>query len=202
MTETIFRILAALIFFTGLGISAYFRSKADRDSGETLSLKDEGLVIKLTLRIGGLVLWMSMLGALIYPPLLAWSSVGLPAWIRWLGVGFGILSVGLTYWMFNNIGTGITPTVATRTEHQLVTSGPYRWIRHPLYTFGTLFFFSFALMLDSWFLAAMATLAIILLTIRLPQEEHFLIEKFGDEYREYMKTTGRYLPKFYRKDIP
>ncbi len=158
MNNEIFRIFAALTFFTGLSISAYFRSKADRDSGQKVSLKDEGRTVMLALRIGGLVLWLSVLGYLIYPPLLAWSKVGLPAWSRWLGVGLGFLSVGLIYWMFSSIGSGITPTVATRTEHQLVTSGPYRWIRHPLYTFGTLFFLSFALMIDSWFMGLMAIL--------------------------------------------
>lgn len=196
MNENIFRILAAIIFLTGISISIYFRSKADKESGEKVSWEQEGLFMILALRIGGLMLWLGTLGYLIYPPLLAWSKVGLPAWTRWLGVGLGIVCVYLIYWMFSSIGTGITPTVATRSEHKLVTNGPYRWIRHPLYTFGTSFFFSFALMADSWFIAAMAVLAIALLSIRLPTEEALLIEKFGDEYRNYMKRTGRYLPKF------
>ena len=195
MNENVFRILAGLMLFTGLGISGYFRRKADRDTGEKVSWENEGLFMILALRIGGLVLWFSMLGYLIYPPLLAWSQVGLPGWTRWIGVGLGIVCVVLIYWMFSSIGSGITPTVATRSEHKLVTKGPYRWIRHPLYSFGTLFFLSFALMADSWFIALMAALAIVLLSIRLPTEEAFLIEKFGDEYREYMKHTGKYLPK-------
>lgn len=195
MNENVFRILAGLMLFTGLGISGYFRRKADRDTGEKVSWEKEGLFMILALRIGGLVLWFSMLGYLIYPPLLAWSQVGLPGWTRWIGVGLGIVCVVLIYWMFSSIGSGITPTVATRSEHKLVTKGPYRWIRHPLYSFGTLFFLSFALMADSWFIALMAALAIVLLSIRLPTEEAFLIEKFGDEYREYMKHTGKYLPK-------
>jgi protein-S-isoprenylcysteine O-methyltransferase Ste14 len=196
MNENIFRILATIIFLTGISISIYFRRKADKDTGEKVSFEDEGRAMFLTLRIGGLVLWLSMLGYLIYPPILAWSKFGLPAWTRWLGVGIGITCIFLIYWMFSSIGTGITPTVATRSDHKLVTKGPYRWIRHPLYTFGTLFFLSFALMADSWFIAVMALLAITMLSIRLPNEERHLIEKFGNEYREYMKRTGRYLPKF------
>ncbi len=196
MNENIFRIFTAIILITGLSISAYYRRKADVDSGEKVSWKDEGLGMILALRTGGLVLWLSMLGYLIYPPLLVWSKVSLPEWIRWLGIGLGIVSVLLIYWMFSSIGSGITPTVATRSEHELVTKGPYRWIRHPLYTFGTLFFLSFALMIDSWFIALMAVLAIVLLSLRLPTEEALLIKKFGDEYRGYMKRTGRFLPKF------
>ena len=190
-----FRFLAALLFLTGIGISAYFRRKADKVSDEKVSWEKEGLPMILALRFGGLVLWLSMLAYLVYPVWLAWSKVSLPDWARWIGVMLGIVSVLLIYWMFSNIGTGITPTVATRSKHQLVTSGPYRWIRHPLYTFGTSLFFSFALMADSWFIALLAVLAIVLLSLRLPNEEAHLIEKFGDEYRDYMKRTGKFLPK-------
>jgi protein-S-isoprenylcysteine O-methyltransferase Ste14 len=195
MNENIFRVLSALILFSVLGISAYFRRKADRDSGEKVSVKDEGLLMTLTLRIGGLTLWFSALAYLINPAWMAWAKIGLPDWARWLAVGLGITCAGLLYWMFSNIGQGITVTVATRKNHQLVTSGPYRYIRNPLYTFGTTFFLAFALMTDNWFIAGMAVLALIALAIRLPNEEAHLIAKFGDEYRAYMKQTGRFLPK-------
>lgn len=195
MNENIFRVLAAIIFLIGISISGYFRRKADKETGEAVSWKDEGITMILLLRIGGIILWFSMIGYLIYPPLLTWSQIGLPEWARWLGVGIGTTCVFLIYWMFSSIGKGISPTVATRSEHKLSTSGPYRWIRHPLYTFGTLFFLSFALTADSWFIAFMAVVAILLLSIRVPNEEAHLIEKFGDDYREYMQRTGRFLPK-------
>lgn len=195
MNDNVFRILAAIIFVACLSISLYHRRKADKRSGEKVSWQDEGLPMILALRIGGLLLWFSAIGYLIYPPLLAWSKVGLPDWARWFGVGLGIVCAGLTYWLFSSIGQGISPTVATRTEHQLVTSGPYRWVRHPLYTVGSLNFIALALMADSWFIAAMAVLAFVLLAMRTPNEEAHLIEKFGDEYRAYMKRTGAYLPK-------
>jgi protein-S-isoprenylcysteine O-methyltransferase Ste14 len=195
MNENIFRILATVIFVTGLSISGYYRRKADRESAEKVSWQDEGIVMILVLRLGGLLLWFSVLGYLIYPPLLAWSKVGLPDWVRWLGVGLGIVCVPLIYWLFSSIGQGISPTVATRQEHRLVTSGPYRWVRHPLYSVGTLMFFAMALMADSWFIAVMAVVAFILLALRTPNEEAHLIEEFGDEYRVYIEHTGAYLPK-------
>jgi protein-S-isoprenylcysteine O-methyltransferase Ste14 len=146
------------------------------------------------IRLGGLVLWLSPLVYLFNPQWMAWSKIGLPEWIRWLGVGLGILCVFLIYWLFSSIGSGITPTSATRREHKLVTSGPYRWVRHPLYTIGSTFIVSFGLMADNWFIAALGLLAFILMALRTPKEEANLIEKFGDEYRIYMKTTGRFLP--------
>ena len=196
MNDNTFRVFATIIFITSIFISGYSRRKADRDTGEKVSWKDEGIVMILLLRVGGLLLWFSIIGYLIYPPLLAWSKVGLPEWVRWIGVGTGFICAILIYWLFSSIGSGISPTVGTRKEHKLVTHGIYRWVRHPLYSVGTSLFLSFAIIADSWFIAAMAILAFILLAIRLPNEEAHLIEKFGDEYREYIKTTGAFLPKF------
>jgi len=195
MNETIFRILAALILFTGIGISSYFRRKADKDTGEKISRKVDGTAMMTVIKLGGLVLWLSPLVYLINPQWMAWSKIGLPDWVRWLGVGIGILCVILIYWLFSSIGSGITPTSATRRKHKLVTSGPYRWVRHPLYTVGSSMFVSFGMMADNWFIAGLGVLAFILMALRTPKEEANLIEKFGDEYREYMNRTGRFLPK-------
>lgn len=197
MNENIFRILAALILFTGIGISTYFRRKADRDSGETISRKVDGTPMMTMIRIGGLILWFSPLIYLINPAWMAWSKIGLPEWARWLGVVLGILCVFGIYWLFSSIGSGITPTSATRKEHKLVTNGPYRWVRHPLYTVGSSLFIAFGMMADNWFIAMLGLLAFIGMAIRTPKEEANLVEKFGDEYRDYMKRTGRFFPKLY-----
>jgi protein-S-isoprenylcysteine O-methyltransferase Ste14 len=196
MNENIFRILAAVIFFTGIGISSYFRRKADRDTGEKISRSVDGSVMMNVIRIGGLILWLSPLVYLINPEWMAWSKLGLPEWTRWLGVGIGVLCVFGIYWLFSSIGSGITPTSATRMEHKLVTNGIYRLVRHPLYSIGSSMFVAFGMMADNWFIAVLGVLAFIGMAIRTPKEEANLIEKFGDEYREYMRRTGRFLPKF------
>ena len=195
MNETIFRILAALVLFTGVGISSYYRRKADRDSGEKISRKADGTFFMNLIRIGGLILWLSPLVYLINPAWMAWSKLGLPEGVRWLGVVLGVLCTAGIYWLFSSIGSGITPTSATRKEHKLVTSGPYHWVRHPLYTVGTSLFIALGLIADNWFIILLGVLAFIAMASRAPKEEANLIEKFGDEYREYMKRTGRYFPK-------
>ena len=198
MNENIFRILAALTLFACMGISIYYRSKADKETGEKISRKVDGTALMTAIRIGGLILWLSPFVYLINPRWMAWSKVGLPDSVRWLGVGIGVLCIFGIYWLFSSIGTGITPTSATRKEHKLVTNGIYHYIRHPLYTFGSSMFIAFGMMADSWIVAALGILTFILMAIRTPKEEANLIEKFGDEYREYMKRTGRFLPKFGR----
>lgn len=195
MNENIFRILAALILFTGSGISIYSRRKADRESGESLSRSADGTPMMLTIRIGGLLLWLSPIVYLLNPGWMAWSKIGLPEWARWFGFGLGLVNVGLIYWLFASIGTGITPVSATRKEHKLVTHGIYRWVRHPLYTIGSSLYISFGLMADNWFIILLAAVAFVAMAIRTPKEEANLIEKFGDEYREYMKRTGRFFPR-------
>jgi protein-S-isoprenylcysteine O-methyltransferase Ste14 len=195
MNENIFRILAAIVLFTGAGISIYFRRKADQESGEKVSRRVDGSLMMTVIKIFGLLLWFSPLVYLLNPQWMAWSKIGLPDELRWLGVVLGVLCVFCIYWLFSSIGRGITPTSATRTEHTLVTSGPYRWVRHPLYTIGCSLFITFGMIADNWFIALLGILAFIAMAIRTPKEEANLIAKFGDEYREYMKRTGRFLPK-------
>lgn len=197
MNENIFRILAAVILFSGMSISMYHRRKADKETGESLSRRADGSAMMTVIRVFGLVLWLSPLVYLLNPNWMAWSKMGLPDWTRWLGVALGALCVPGIYWLFSSIGTGITPVSATRREHKLSTSGPYRWVRHPLYTIGSSFIVSFGLMADNWFIALMGILAFIAMAIRTPREEANLIEKFGDEYRDYMRRTGRFLPKLF-----
>lgn len=195
MNETIFRIIAAGILITGMAISSYYRIKADKESGERLSRKADGNVLMTIIRIGGLMLWLSPFVYLINPAWMAWSKIGLPETVRWLGIGIGVLCVAGIYWLFSSIGSGITPVSATRREHKLVTNGIYRYVQHPLYTIGSSLFISFGMMADNWFIILLGTLAFIVMAIRTPKEEANLIEKFGDEYSEYMKQTGRFLPK-------
>lgn len=178
-------------------LSAYFRRKADREVGETVARKMDGNAMMVLIGLGGLALWLSPLAYLLNPRWMDWSKVGLPEWARWLGVGMGVLCVLGIYWLFSSLGSGITPTSATRREHRLVTTGIYRYIRHPLYTFGSALFVSFGLMADNWFIALLGILAFMLMAARTSKEEANLIAQFGDEYRTYMKRTGKFLPNLF-----
>jgi protein-S-isoprenylcysteine O-methyltransferase Ste14 len=189
-----FRVLGAILLLIGAGISFYFRRKSETE-GEPVSLEAEGPFVMITLRAAGLAMWLSVILWLINPRWMSWSQVDLPLACRWTGVAIGATCLPLTYWLFSSIGTNITQTVETRREHELITDGPYRYVRHPLYTVGVAMFFSFALMAANWFIGVATALVLIMLVIRLPKEEQKLIERFGDEYRQYMSRTGRLLPR-------
>jgi protein-S-isoprenylcysteine O-methyltransferase Ste14 len=189
-----FHLIAVLIFVIAVSIGGYFRYQAEK-SGERLSWAAEGCAVMVLLRLAGLLGWFSLIAYLINPAWMQWSAVPLPAWLRWCGAAIATLALPLLYWLFRSIGRNITQTVKTRNEHQLITTGPYRWVRHPLYSVGTLLFGSFALITANWFLALVTALSFVMLLVRLPNEERHLIERFGDEYKEYMKRTGRFVPR-------
>jgi len=197
MNDNLFRIFAALILIGSSSISIYFRRKANLDSGETVSTQAENQLIFLTLRLTALALVVVMLTYIIYPTWLDWSKVGIPESIRWLGVGIGLVCVGLLYWVFSSIGQGISTTVAIRKQAKLITSGPYRWVRHPLYVVGLATFGSIGIIAGNWFITSLVVLAFILLVVRTQSEEEHLIANFGNEYSDYMKRTGRFLPKVF-----
>lgn len=192
--ETIFHILAVVVILAGLSISIYYRRRANQQGDEILLAEEGSLILNLR-RIFGLTLWLSTFIYLINPDWMAWASLPLPSWLRWTGATLLIASLPMIYWVFSSLGKNVTPTVVTRQEHQLVTHGPYRWVRHPLYLVGFMMFFGLSLMAANWFMFLVAILGAIVLIERTSKEEQLLEEKFGDEYRVYMAHTGRFLPR-------
>jgi protein-S-isoprenylcysteine O-methyltransferase Ste14 len=192
--ETIYQISAIALLGACMSISIYFRSRAAR-TGEKISSRDEGGLVLNLRRIFGLALWLSTLVYLINPHWMAWGSLPLPGWARWSGVVILASCVPLIYWVFSSLGNNVTHTVAIRKEHNLVSHGPYRWVRHPLYTVGCLAFAGFSLLAANWFIFATLILVFPVLMVRTVTEEARLTERFGDDYRQYMERTGRYLPR-------
>ncbi|HEV8130451.1 MAG TPA: isoprenylcysteine carboxylmethyltransferase family protein [Acidobacteriota bacterium] len=175
-----------------VAIGTYHRARAAR-SREKISRKEEGKLIWL--RLFGLCLWLAVIAYLINPEWMQWSALPSPRWLRWVGVGLAVLCVPLAYWVFSSLGKNVTDTVVTRKNHTLVTTGPYRWIRHPLYVVVLLLCISLSLLMSSWFIWMTAVPLIFYLVIRTPIEEAKLIERFGDQYRVYMDRTRRFFPR-------
>lgn len=189
-----FRLIAITIFILAVSSTLYIRREAER-AGEQIGWDEEPLWMRIGLRVFGLSMWLGILIALAYPPALAWATMGLPDAARFVGVAGALAMWPMMVWTVRTIGKNITQTVKIRTEHQLVTSGPYAIVRHPLYTFGTIFMISMALILDSGFILGAAMGGLVFLIARLPLEEARLIEAFGQEYRDYMTRTGGLVPK-------
>ena len=194
--DQLFRLLLLIGFAGLLPIGAYHRLKAGTD--EKLDRRQEGLFILITLRLIGIIGALGLVAYLINPTWMTGTAIYLPASLRWVGVGIAIAGGLLVVWTFTNLGKNLTDTVVTRKEHTLVTTGPFRWIRHPFYTAAALLIPGSFLITANWFFLVAGGLVFLLLAIRTPKEEANLITRFGDEYRTYQQRTGRYLPRSLR----
>lgn len=117
-----------------------------------------------------------------------------PDWLRWAGLGLGMTSVGLFAWTHAVLGRFWSTTLQLRTNHQLITAGPYARIRHPMYSAILGWIISLGLVGANWTAFVLAALGTLIVLLRTQGEEKMMLEQFGDEYREYMKRTGRLLP--------
>lgn len=129
------------------------------------------------------------------PDVLRWSIIELPAAARWSGAAIVVVRIPFIISTQHALGRNVSPTVITHDDHELITHGPYRLIRNPLFTAGALMFSGLGLLAASWFLLAGAMPALVLVSVRLPREAAELEARFDERYREYVKRTGRFLPK-------
>src|SRR5262245_3053692 len=189
----VLRIICIILFVMILPVGIYHRFKSGA-TREKLDRRQEGRFMLATLRPLGAVLWLGVFAWMIEPTWMAWSSMPLPVWVRWAGIGLMAAGCGLAVWTFHCLGSNLTDTVVTRRKHTLVVRGPYRWVRHPFYDSATLITISISLVAANWFLFITGILLCSLLVIRTRKEEENLVARFGDDYRAYMKQTGRFLP--------
>lgn len=190
-----FRVAFGVLFFTLAAIVVRFRRAAQR--GRQFDYAAEGRRMFVALRAGGLALWGYCLLYVVHPGALTWSFVAMPDGLRWMGAVVAAATVPLVTAAQRAIGRNVSPTVTTHDDHELVTTGPYRWVRHPLYTAGTAIFTGLGLLASSWFLLLSAAVALVLVTVRLPHEEARLEARFGQRYRDYAASTGRFLPRWF-----
>jgi protein-S-isoprenylcysteine O-methyltransferase Ste14 len=192
--ETLFRLIFALSMVFLFAMRLYHHAKAGTFR-EPVSTAIEGRWIGVFRWIAFLMLIFYPLGYLFAPHLIGWSLIDRPAWLGWIGVGLSILGlVGIT-WVNHTLGRHFSTTLIVRKEHEIVTGGPYRYARHPMYTTILAILVGWALLMGSWLVALMTALYVTLIMgVRTPREEAMLVAMFGDAYRAYMARTGRFWP--------
>ncbi len=147
-----------------------------------------------------LLRWLNLLAAaatllyLITPQLMRWSALRMPVWLRWVGMVMGLMTIILFLWVHHALGRNWSTSVQAKEQHTLVISGPYRWVRHPMYTTIFIWALAFLLLSANWFVGVTWLALSIVAASRVGMEEAALIRKFGAEYRTYRQRTGRFLP--------
>ncbi len=113
-----------------------------------------------------------------------------------LCVVMAILGLLFAVWARLILGSNWSGTVTIKTNHQLIRRGPYRWIRHPIYT-GMLAALLASAVIQG-LLSGMIGFALVLLALyrKARREESFLSQEFGDGFIEHRQHTGMFLPRF------
>jgi protein-S-isoprenylcysteine O-methyltransferase Ste14 len=139
----------------------------------------------------------------LFTPWLAFADYPLPAAAPWCGTA--VLVAGL--WLFRrahaDLGLNWFVTLALREGHELVTSGVYGRIRHPMYAAIFLVSLGQGLLLANWLAGSSALVTFgLLYLVRTPREERMMLAHFGDAYRAYQGRTGRLVPRLGRVQTP
>ena len=190
MNDTIFRGSLALVSGLLSAIRLYYGWRARRIGGRVIARRAAVGQTALLWLTGG----SAALAAILYivaPRRIRWAALPLPTWARWLGVGLGGVTALLFGWVHHALGANWSMPTEIKERQTLVTSGPYRWVRHPMYTTIFVWATAFLLMSANWLVGG-TWFSLGLVASGLVQvEEATLIETFGATYRAYMRPTGR-----------
>jgi protein-S-isoprenylcysteine O-methyltransferase Ste14 len=193
MEEQVYRAVLVAAWAAVCPVAAYHRIRS-QSTREPLDRWQEGWFVLATLRPAGIACFLGVIGYLVNPSRMAWSALPLPSWLRAAGIALWAVASVLLVWTLRSLGPNLTDTVVTRKAHTLVTTGPYRWVRHPFYDSVYLLLVATALVAANWFILLAATLVFVLLAVRTAIEEQHLRARFGERYRAYEETTGRFVP--------
>lgn len=115
-----------------------------------------------------------------------------------IGLSLFVGGIILRWYSIARLGRFFTVDVSIVSEHRLIDSGPYRFIRHPSYTGALIAFLGFGLSLGNWLSILLVTLPILGAFLwRIQLEESVLLESLGDDYRAYIRRTKRLIPFVY-----
>ena len=194
-TEILFRGLVSVLLIGFAAHRGYYVKTHSKPKDATLKKRDEGLASKVA-GLLGIIGFLSIVVYCINPAWIGFAAIQLPILLRWAGVGIAFLGFVLLQWAQVTLGRSWSDTPRMMQEQSLVTSGPYRYIRHPIYTAFLLILGSTLFISANWLiggcLIGMTSLEII---SRIQYEEALMSEYFGEQYRLYMKKTGRLLPR-------
>ena len=199
MTESlIFRVITLCLLLLFVANRAYYTRKFPVQENETVTKMSTGPMTVLTsllslVALGGSVFYI------FFPSLIDWASAPFPFWLRWLGVLIAISGFGLLEWSQRALAGNWSDQPRLKKEQTLVQSGPYQWMRHPIYTAFLLILGSTLLITANW-LVGLAWLSSVGLEAvsRIQYEETIMQERFGSDYELYRERTGKLLPKFGR----
>jgi protein-S-isoprenylcysteine O-methyltransferase Ste14 len=191
--EDVFRLIFALSGVALLAIRVYYQSKILSERGRTTVTGRSwrllpGAIAAATSIVFGLAY-------IFFPSAFAWSYADYPDWVRW-GGALTLLSGLLLLWAAHHrLGVSFHSLVVRKSEQALVETGPYRAIRHPIYSAYVVSYVGGGLLASSLVLTLIpGPLYALFVALRVGEEETAMVAQFGQRYVDYMGRTGRFLP--------
>ncbi len=187
---------AAVICFVGLAVG--FQAVIEPKGIHGSSGKKGKLIHRQ--RIIRIVATSLLIFALVFLPFADRRKVAVimvSATDRWIGLTLFTIGILFVLWSGISLGKFYSADVTIQEGHQLIKSGLYRYIRHPRYLGAILAGFGLSLLFRSW-LGLIASICFILLIIlRIQDEEKCMLREFGDEWETYNKNSWRMIPFLY-----
>jgi protein-S-isoprenylcysteine O-methyltransferase Ste14 len=147
----------------------------------------------LTLAVGAIPYYLLFTNKLRYGPL-AWRFVPSEPWVLVAGVVLTYLGIALAVWARIVLGKNWSAMVTIKAGHQLVRTGPYSTVRHPIYSGLLLAVMGTALVAGEVRGLVAEAIGFTAWLVKSRTEERFLMEEFGTEYEEYRRQTRALVP--------
>lgn len=195
MFNSIFKIVYLIEMVVIIFVRKYYSAKFRQ---EKLKVDKKTFVDILLLIFTGIGMVLPLL--YILTGILDFANYSQPIWLNWLGVVIFALSTVLLWRTHADLGNSWTLEPGLKENHKLVTKGVYRYIRHPMYAAHIYWGLGQILIFSNWIVGFSIFIPSTLLYLyRVKGEERMMIEQFGDDYREYMKVSGRIFPLIFKK---
>jgi protein-S-isoprenylcysteine O-methyltransferase Ste14 len=117
-------------------------------------------------------------------------------WVAYLGIALTCVGIGISIWARYCLGEYWSARVALKEGHQLIRTGPYAFVRHPIYTGMNLAVLGTALVLGEWRGLLALTMLLAAHSRKAMREERLLSQEFREQYTAYRQSTGFLLPRF------
>lgn len=205
--EFIFRYGLLALFILFMGIRGYYGRKAtpvgqkrtrEERWADQVKYESKVLVILRIALVYGMIVFI-LIWSLVPFLLPLLTQLIVPSLVRWIGVIICILMIFMITWVGIHLGRQVSGTLEIKESHTLVSSGPYKYIRHPMYLVYFIFNLGLFLVCGNLIALVIILMGLIVVASRMRVEEQMMIEQFGNEYREYMHRTGRFFPPVRRK---
>ncbi len=131
--EAVFRVIFAAGGGVGGLVRGYYIRKASESDDRISRTRRERFRMLLLVSFNALGVITGPL-YVIAPRRIMWAAVPMPPWSRWVGAALGIVTLPLLLWTHHALGKNWSGALEIKGQQTLITSGPYRWVRHPMYT--------------------------------------------------------------------